>query len=63
MPQLKNLQSEMDLLREKTDKDIDYSDIPETDDDWFNTAELMLELAHKQPKEKISMFVNREVGY
>jgi hypothetical protein len=33
MAQLKNLQSEMDLLREKTDKDIDYSGIPETDDD------------------------------
>ena len=34
---------EMDKLRQMTDANIDYSDIPETDDSWFGVAELALE--------------------
>jgi len=46
-------------LREMRDEGIDYSDIPETDDSWFKTAELVLELTSDRPKEKISMFVDQ----
>ncbi|MDR3279619.1 MAG: BrnA antitoxin family protein [Synergistaceae bacterium] len=61
MTQFEKLSDEIELLRPKTDSDIDYSDIPETDDNWFETAELVMELTPAQPKEKISIFVDREV--
>jgi uncharacterized protein (DUF4415 family) len=61
MKQSEKLRDEVKALRQKTDEDIDYSDIPATGEDWFKTAELALELTPGQSKEKISMFIDREV--
>ena len=61
MTQSKKLQDELNKLRLMSDDEIDYSDIPKTEDSWFDTAELALGLLPVQPKEKISMMVDHEV--
>ena len=61
MPQSGKQQNELVRLREVRDEDINYTDISETSDDWFKTAELALELTSKRPKEKISMLIDHEV--
>ena len=61
MPQSEKLQNELDRLRKMKDGDIDYSDISDTSNDWFNAAELALEFTSDRPKEKISMLIDHEV--
>ena len=61
MKRSKELQNELAKLREMTDNDIDYSDIPQTEDSWLATAELALELISDNSKRKISMMVDNEV--
>ena len=48
MTQSAKLQGEIEALRLRQDADIDYSDIPETDSSWFETAELALGLTPGQ---------------
>lgn len=61
MKHSKDLQDEMNKLRQMTDQDIDYSDIPETGEPWLATAALALELASGSRKSKISMMLDHEV--
>ena len=61
MKQSEELQNEITKLRQLTDNEIDYSDIPETEASWFAAAELALELTSNNPKSKISMLVDHEV--
>lgn len=40
MKRSKKLQDELDQLRNISDDEIDYSEIPAIEDSWFETAEL-----------------------
>lgn len=53
----KNSATDWDFLKTKSDHDIDFSDIPELGDGFWNTAELWL----PKTKESVTLRLDRDV--